>query len=289
MREFSTQKSLPHGPISGFPEGVWGPIPASVSGIFCNWRLLFGYTRTMNALEKYPLPKEESARLLKAIALSALIWLGVGIVLAVIIACIRTGGFLSGVDPAVWGGDIVAAMSPHWTMVVLPIVALAMVEGVQAWRFPRSESFRASTYKIRQGITGEMPRIPALPMFFLMLLTGFSEELVFRYGLIGLLAMLLAYVLPDPAAAIIALLVASIAFTVVHTQYKDTYVMAAVFVMALMMGATYLLTGSLLSVAFTHGMYNFSILLIERWLMVRQDDYFGGKVPVNELAEGQSS
>ena len=65
--------------------------------------------------------------------------------------------------------------------------------------------------------------------------------------------------------------------------------MAAVFVMALMMGATYLLTGSLLSVAFTHGMYNFSILLIERWLMVRQDDYFGGKVPVNELAEGQSS
>lgn len=76
----------------------------------------------MNALEKYPLPKEESARLLKAIALSALIWLGVGIVLAVIIACIRTGGFLSGVDPAVWGGDIVAAMSPHWTMVVLPCI-----------------------------------------------------------------------------------------------------------------------------------------------------------------------
>lgn len=243
----------------------------------------------MNALEKYPLPKEESSRLLKAIVLSALTWLGVGIALAVIIACIRTGAFLSGIDPTVWGSDIAAAMFPHWTMVVLPIVALATVEGVQAWRFPRSESFRASTYKIRQGITGEMPRIPTLPAFFLMLLTGFSEELAFRYGLIGLLTMLLAYVLPNLAAAIIALLVASIVFTVMHTQYKDTYMIAAVFVMALIMGAAYVLTGSFLSVAFAHGMYNFLILLIERWLMVCQDDYFDGKVPVNELAGGWSS
>ena len=238
----------------------------------------------MNALEKYPLPQEECDRLLKTILLSALVWLGAGIVLAIIVTCIRTGGFLAGGNPMAWVNDIAATLFPHWTMIALPLAALVLVEGVQAWRMPRSPGFRESTIQIRQGITGEMPRMPVLPMFFLMLLTGFSEELVFRYGLIGLLALLLAFILPDGAAIVISVLLSTAIFTVVHTQYKGAWHMAAVFVLGLVMGVVFVLTGSLLSVAFAHGMYDFGILLAERANMVREDDYFDGKVPVDVLA-----
>lgn len=237
----------------------------------------------MDALEKYPLPKEEIGRMLKLLALSAGIWIVAGVALAIIITCIRTGGFLAGGDPLAWAYDIADTLFPHWCMIVLPLVALVLVEGVQAWRMPRSESFRASTYKVRQGITGEMPRCPAVPMFFLMLLTGFSEELVFRYGLIGLFALLLGFVLPEVAATAAAVLLATAIFTVVHTQYKDSFYLAAVFVLGLMMGMAFVLTGSLLSTAFAHGIYNFGILLLERRNMVKEPDYFAGQVPINEL------
>ena len=235
------------------------------------------------AQEKYPLPEEERQALVRAAIASEGLILAAGLVVAIVLS-VAAGGWAHAF-PFGWVADIAATMRPHWSMVALPIAMIALLEGMDTlgWRF--SESYRRAVMDTRQGVTGEMPRMDMGSIVACMAAAGICEELLFRYGLLGVAVLVLQMVLPHAIAAIVAVILVSVAFAAVHVQYRSAWTLAFVTGISCLLGGVYLATGSLLSLMFAHTVYNIANLAIERRKMVREPNYFGGKVPVSALAD----
>lgn len=58
-----------------------------------------------------------------------------------------------------------------------------------------------------------------------------------------------------------------------------------VLILGLLLGALYAHTGSYLTLAAAHTLYDFANLLIERRRMTHKPDYFDGKVPDSVMSE----
>ena len=55
-------------------------------------------------------------------------------------------------------------------------------------------------FEARRGLNGELPRLPFPALVILMAITGFAEELLYRYAAIGLLTALIGCALPGGIA-----------------------------------------------------------------------------------------
>lgn len=149
----------------------------------------------------------------------------------------------------------------------------------------RSEKARASVYAARQGMDGELPRLPIVVIVLLMAVTGFCEELLFRYAVIGIVCVVLSPVLSSFPASVAALFVSSLVFWLAHVRYRNLASTASVLALGFVFGVTYLVTASLGVVALAHALYDVAVMLVMRIKMVRDPDYFGGSAPDRVLAD----
>ena len=231
----------------------------------------------------YPLPSDERRALVRVVLASDALLVAVGYVLAVILALFD--GTCPGDVPGAllwgWVECLKRALVPDFAMLWLTATLLVLSWGsyLVLWRV--SEGFRSCVYRIRQGMNGELPRLPLVQIAVLMALVGFAEEFAFRFGVLGVLAVLLGPVLPAWLAAALALVVSTALFTVMHSQYHDPWSLGTVCAVGLVLGAAYLLTGSLLAVWTAHSLYDFADTLMERHRMRSEPDYFRGRVPVS--------
>lgn len=73
-------------------------------------------------------------------------------------------------------------------------------------RAAKNEEIRENIIKSRQGLHGELPRLPIVVILILMSITGICEELLFRYVLIGLVLQLLSSLIGPIVASVIAVI-----------------------------------------------------------------------------------
>lgn len=234
----------------------------------------------MKARERYPLPPEEQQALVNALVLSELLWLAAFWAGAVVLHGLATADWMGAIAFA-WMPDLLAILRPHWAMVAMPAAMFAVAKGIQLWGQKTSSSFRAAKLELNQGVNGEIPRLGTGRIVLCMCLAGICEELVFRYVLIGYLLLLLSLFLPSAAATVAAVVVSTLVFWLVHFQYRNPWMGSIAFCVGLILGAGYVLSGSLLAVMFAHAAYNIAVVMADRFEMVRDPDYFGGKVPVS--------
>lgn len=236
------------------------------------------------------LDPQEAATLTANLLISQLILLAVGVAGAVVLAGLSSGDWGAAVLGLSWVGLVGQSLAAFG---LIPTIAagcgLAALFTVVAYlveqRALSTEAGRASIMRTRQGINGELARLPFPALVALMALTGFSEELLFRFALMGIVAHLVGLALPVPAAAIIALFVASIAFWLSHVRYRDLATTVLTLGLALVLGVAFLVTGSLAVVAIAHALYNLCVLVIARVQMSRDPNYFGGSAPTRTMLD----
>lgn len=236
------------------------------------------------AQELYPLPAEERTAVVKATVLSEAIWLAVALVGGAMLNGLRSDDWL-GALALNWLPDLTGALTLHWVALPMTALMVAVAELLQRVAEARSESFRAARRKINQGINGELPRVDLGRICLCMGLAGIAEELVFRYVVIGLLMLGLTQMLPYTAAALATLAIQSVAFWLVHLEYRDPWISTITLCDAAILGAGYLLTNSLLSCMIAHAAYNVITLLLDRRRMVKDPNYFGGPAPTSYVRD----
>lgn len=235
------------------------------------------------ALQKYPLPEEEQRALFgTAMASEGLILAGSALV-AMALSALQGG--LGHALPTGWLEDIAAALHVHWTIVVLPFALIVLMECTDQLGMRFSASYRRAVAETRQGITGELPRMTTARVVACMVAAGFCEELLFRYGLLGLVLLGLEAVLPHVGAVVLAVAAVSLAFWAVHVQYRSAWTAGLVIVMSCVLCSAYLATGSLLTVMVAHAAYNIANICFERRRMIREYDYFAGRIPIEEVTK----
>ena len=188
------------------------------------------------------LDPQEALTLTANLVISQLILLAVGCVGAVVLAGLSSGDWGAAVLGFAWVGLIGQSLT---ALDLIPTLAagcgLAAAFTIVAYLFEKralsTEKGRQSIMRTRQGVNGELARLPFPALVALMALTGFSEELLFRFALMGIVAHLVALALPAPAAALIALFVASIAFWFSHVRYRDLATTVLTRGLALVLGA----------------------------------------------------
>ena len=228
--------------------------------------------------ELYPLPDEEHRALVRVTMESELVIAAAAIVGAFVLTGLATGDWGYALSFG-WLADLAQTLTPHWLMFALPAVMICAVilsDRIGLARFP---SYRAQKAEVAQGVNGELVRMGIGWIALVSLLAGIFEEALFRYALMGLLALGFGLFFDALPAAILTLLISSVIFTLVHIQYRNPWSIGLAFGLSLLLGAGYLLTGSLLVVAFAHAVYDFAIMIYERCRMASDSDYFGGKVP----------
>lgn len=244
----------------------------------------------MKVREKYPLDAAEEHAIVANLLGSECLLLVLAIVGIGVIEGITTGNWTWAFLEGGWANVIAKSVLRQSVVgtasaaLVLSGVLLVLSYGTE-WIALRTKAGRAAVMRTRQGVTGEMPRMRMAPMPLYMLLAGCAEELLFRFVLVEGLAQVLLRFMPVLYAALIALVVSSFAFWLAHVQYRDFYSSALILVISLLMGVAFLATGSIMVVALAHAVYDFVQVLVERWRMLRNDDYFGGKVPNDEMLQ----
>ena len=236
------------------------------------------------------LDPQETWVLTANLLLSQLILLVIGVVGSIVLAGIASGD---------WGG---AALGFGWAEAIrrslgaqpfaVTLVAgcgLAAAFTVVAYLAERralsTDAGRESVMRTRQGVNGELARLPIPLVVVLMALTGFAEELLFRFALMGIVMQLLAPVLPGAVGAAIALFVSSTVFWLSHVRYRDLATTVLTLGLALVLGGAFLATGSLAVVAIAHALYDIAVLAIARIQMSRDPDYFGGPAPTRAMLD----
>lgn len=236
------------------------------------------------------LDPQEALTLAANLVISQLILLAAGCVGAVVLAGLSSGEWGAAVLGFAWVGLIGKSLAALGLIPTLAAgcglaAAFTTIAYLLEKRALSTEKGRQSIMRTRQGINGELARLPFPALVALMALTGFSEELLFRFALMGIVAHLVALALPAPAAALIALFVASIVFWFSHVRYRDLATTVLTLGLALVLGIAFLATGSLAVVAIAHAVYNLDVLVIARIQMSRDPDYFGGPAPTRAMLD----
>lgn len=237
-----------------------------------------------------PLEPAEAAALGANLALSQLIILAFGIVGSIAAAGLRSGNWMEATVGLGWLDGIIASLTAASTVKTVVIgCAAASLLCALAWASERralsTEKGRASVYRTRRGINGELPRLPIIALIPLMALTGFAEELLFRFAAIGLIGTILSFVVPPFLAAGGALIVSSTVFWLAHSRYRDLATTVLTLALGLGLGSPFLATGSLAAASIAHALYDFAVLIIARIQMRRDPDYFDGPAPTRVLLD----
>ena len=164
-------------------------------------------------------------------------------------------------------------------------VVLFLLGWVGEFRALSSEEGRLAVREARRGINGELPRLFAPVAVFLMAITGFAEELLFRFVFMNALVLLLTPFVPTALAVFAAVVVSSFVFWLAHVRYRDFWSSSVVLVLAIVLGAAYAVTGSLAVAALAHAGYNIVEVMTERVKMARDPAYFGGAAPRRVLLD----
>ena len=241
-----------------------------------------------NVAKTYPLPEEEKSALLKQVLVSDGVLAFFGIVFATAAMSVKTGDWTVSFFGSTWLPLTDAAYDPNWLMIILPL-ALALVFGiadvVMSKRFPE---YRQDVLDIRQGINGELPRLGPVRMVVLCAYAGATEEIAFRYGLLGFFIAVSQALVPGVLSLAAAILLQAGIFAFMHDQYGRVWELAIVLTVGIAFGIVYVITQNLLVVMVAHALYDFIDLLIERYRMMKEPDYFDGNVP-NDLVSGSQN
>lgn len=237
-----------------------------------------------------PLDPQETWVLSANLLISQLILLAIGCVGAIVYAGLATGDWGAAVLGFAWTGMIrqsLGALAPLPTLAagIGLAAAFTLAAFLAEKRALSTEAGRQSVLKTRQGVNGELARLPFPLVIALMALTGFTEELLFRFALMGIVTQLLAPALPGPVVAAIALFVSSTVFWLSHVRYRDLTTTVLTLGLALVLGGAFLATGSLAVIAIAHALYDIAVLAIARVQMSLDPDYFGGPAPTRALLD----
>lgn len=277
----------------------------------------------MDPLKKYPLPAQEKNELIKVAVVSEAIMLVIAIALLIVTIGISTGdwgyaatkGWAQSIGFAFGEANSVAHVAPQplestsifgssegfsplaptfSTSALFASIALGLLVGALllgsliAFDYvgrKRSANYRKSIMEVRQGVTGELVRLPMPIVVPTMILTGICEELAFRYAFMNGAILLLTLFIPPLPAAVIALGGTTLAFWLAHEQYRDPYSSSIVICAGLILGAAYLLTGWILVGMVAHAVYNIGEIALEQLHIAKEPDYYGGKVPNTLLSD----
>lgn len=237
-----------------------------------------------------PLDRQEALVLTANLLISQLILLAIGVVASIVETGIASGDWGAAVLGFAWVGTIRQSLGALGALPTLAAgIGLAAAFAVAALlaekRALSTEAGRQSVLKTRQGVNGELARLPFPLVIALMALTGFTEELLFRFAVMGIVMQLLAPVLPGPVVAAIALFVSSTVFWFSHVRYRDLTTTVLTLGLALVLGGAFLATGSLAVVAIAHALYDIAVLAVARIQMSRDPDYFGGPAPTRAMLD----
>lgn len=237
-----------------------------------------------------PLELEEKKRLLLHLPLVQLLLLVIGTVGAVIATGFASGDWSATIFNFLWAQHLAESFTKLSLGLSIGlgvgfVVLLLVLVGIFGKIAENSDSARKAMLEQRQGINGEMIRLPSLFLAGLCVLVGLAEELLYRYAIFGLLFGLLDSVLPYSVIAFIALLVSVFVFTWSHFRYRNVFTVLGMVISALTLGIGFLVTESLLVVAISHALYDFVGLMAERSEMKRNPDFFGGSVPTRLLLD----
>lgn len=240
------------------------------------------------AREKYPLPHEEDEKLTQVMIASVLLTCLVSIICCVILALLHGTPLLTAPTNG-WAADVANALAVGWpaslaigAATAALMLAVASLSEKALWRSPER---REDVFEIRQGLNGEIPRLPFWKVALIMAGVGCVEEAGFRYAVIGVVMFVAEPALGFPAAAVIAVVTSSIVFAVMHVQYRSPYAIGLVGALGVILGTVYAATGMLTAVVVAHALYDIGNVAFEARKMLRDDDYFHGKAPVNAVEE----
>ena len=234
--------------------------------------------------KKYPLaPGEEKALMANSTLSQAMLLVG-GVVAAMVVSGLLTGEWFTAVVGFGWAdaiADSILAMNAGLTVGVGLALALAflVLGAVVEWVALRFEGGKESVYEARRGLNGELIRLSWPNIILLMCMTGCAEELLFRFGLYGVIQIGFAMVAPAWYASLFALVISSVVFWMAHVRYRDLWSTILVLVMAFALGIAFAVTGSIAVVAIAHAVYDTVDIAIERHRLSRDDDYFQGPAP----------
>jgi membrane protease YdiL (CAAX protease family) len=235
----------------------------------------------------YPLAPEER-RMLVANVVGSDVILALSGLACGLLAAVVAGGFEGAFGRFAEGLGLafsIDAMGNALAGVALALLLCAIMEFVNALMFGGMTSYHDEVMRTRQGVNGELVRLPVIDLVWMMPVVGLSEELAFRYGLIGLTLALLRPLMGFEAAGTVAVVLSTVLFTLAHQQYNGLWDTSFVALYGALLGVIYTTTGSLLCVVVCHALYDFIDLLIERAHMHLEPDYFGGKVPEHALED----
>ena len=202
-----------------------------------------------------------------------------GIVFATLGMSVRTGDWMADFFGSSWLPLSDMGFEPHWLMFGLPIALSFVLFVLDAIVRPRREDYREELTATRQGVNGELPRLPLAYRVALCIFVGFTEEVAFRYGLLGFLIAVSQAFIPGVLSLAAAVIIAAGVFALMHAQYNGAWTLSIVFGIGIVFGGAWIYTDNLLVVIVAHALYDFIDMQIERHHMTHEPDYFEGKVP----------
>lgn len=238
----------------------------------------------MDLRTMHPLDADEVRILAYNLLLTQALMIAAGIAGTIVVVGVTSGDWAGATIGLGWAAEIGASLTaiPPAAALGIGILAALALLGIghaAERRALATKEGRASVMASRQGIDGELPRLPLPALIALVALIGFGEELAFRFMLLGGVACVLGLALSPLISGVIALVVSSAAFWLAHVRYRDRMTTALTLVLAATLGAVFLATGSLLAVAVAHAVYDCLELIGSRRAMRRDPDYFGGPAP----------
>lgn len=242
--------------------------------------------------EKYPLDADEESTLTANLAFSQAIMLVVGCLGVALIVAVSTGDWFNAFLGLGWARAIAT------TLAALPVadtlgyaILLGLVMFALDWfaeqRALQTTLGRESVLEARRGINGELPRVNFLPTVLLLVAAGCAEELLFRYVIIYGCYTIFDLFMPTPGliGGFVALVLSSFVFWLAHVRYRDFVSTVLTLILAVLLGAVFMLTGSLAVVVIAHAGYDIAEVLHQRYHIKNDDDYFGGPAPKRVLLD----
>ncbi len=234
-----------------------------------------------------PLPKldtVEAIALVLATLLKQFSFLVASVVFLVVMDALVAGKGISSLTMFSWASPVFASLTaqPLHVAIGAACVTAFVLFALATWQEARglkNENARRSIMASRQGIAGEMPRLPLLAIIALMALVGFSEELLFRFLLLGTLKNALAPLCGVAASIVVAIFLSTLAFYLAHTSSNNAGPVFTCLLLGVILGVAYVASGSLAIVAAAHALYNIAVLVSQRIEMRRNPNYFGGPIP----------
>lgn len=242
--------------------------------------------------EKYPLDAEEESTLIANLAMSQALLLVVGCIGVAIIDGVVSGNWSNAFLGMGWARAIAESLAalPLADTCIYTLTLAVVLYGL-SWfaqrRALQTTMGRESVLEARRDVNGEFPRLKTSTVIAIMLGAGCAEELLFRYVAINGLLLIFNLVMTLPAwfASFCALIISSFAFWLAHVRYRDFFSTVLTMFLAIALGVAYMATGSLAVVIIAHAAYDIAEVLMERYYMSKDDDYFGGPAPKRALLD----